>query len=116
MAELRLYQKDHEGFLKYVHEGISHCNADWQPRTFRDSLASALMDDDVNLAGLAGLEDGIALLDDAAKKLAPTVTTSSAQPPREAAKQLAALGSDEPILVPTTADPDEVDRVADILG
>ena len=74
MAELRLYQKDQDGFLKYVREGISHCNADWQPRTFRDSLASALMDDDVNLAGLAGLEDGIALLDEATKRLAKQPT------------------------------------------
>ena len=50
------------------------------------------------------------------KKLAPTVTTLSAETLRDAARRIADLGCDELILVPTTADPDEVDRVADILG
>jgi electron transfer flavoprotein alpha/beta subunit len=53
---------------------------------------------------------------DAARKLAPTVTTLSAGALKDAARQIADLGCDELILVPTTADPDEVDRVADILG
>ena len=53
---------------------------------------------------------------DAARKLAPTVTTLSPQKLKDAAKMVADLGCDELILVPTTADPDEVDRVADILG
>lgn len=53
---------------------------------------------------------------DAARKLAPTVTTLSAGALKDAARQIADLGCDELILVPTTSDPDEVDRVADILG
>ena len=53
---------------------------------------------------------------DAARKLAPSVTTLSPAALRDAAQMVADLGCDELILVPTTADPDEVDRVADILG
>lgn len=53
---------------------------------------------------------------DAARKLAPTVTTLSPRALKDAASMVADLGCDELILVPTTADPDEVDRVADILG
>lgn len=52
----------------------------------------------------------------AARKLAPTVTTTSPQALRDAARMVADLGCDELILVPTTADPDELDRVADTLG
>ena len=53
---------------------------------------------------------------DVAKALAPTVKTTSAAELRQAAKMLSDLGTDELILVPTTSDPDEVNRVADILG
>jgi alkanesulfonate monooxygenase SsuD/methylene tetrahydromethanopterin reductase-like flavin-dependent oxidoreductase (luciferase family) len=51
-----------------------------------------------------------------AEKLAPTVQTTSAAGLRAAARQIADLGADEILLVPTTLDPDEVDRVADALG
>jgi alkanesulfonate monooxygenase SsuD/methylene tetrahydromethanopterin reductase-like flavin-dependent oxidoreductase (luciferase family) len=54
--------------------------------------------------------------DDVARALAPSVTTTSAAALRDAARMLRDLGTDELILVPTTADPDEVHRVADILG
>ncbi len=50
------------------------------------------------------------------EKLAPTVTVTSARALRDAARQVAELGADELILVPTSADPEEVDRVADLLG
>ncbi|MBI1817766.1 MAG: LLM class flavin-dependent oxidoreductase [Deltaproteobacteria bacterium] len=53
---------------------------------------------------------------DAARALAPTVQTTSAAALRDALKMLADLGTDEVFLVPTTADPDEVHRVADIIG
>jgi alkanesulfonate monooxygenase SsuD/methylene tetrahydromethanopterin reductase-like flavin-dependent oxidoreductase (luciferase family) len=53
---------------------------------------------------------------DAARALAATVRTTSPAALRDAARQLADLGTDELILVPTTSDPDEVHRVADILG
>jgi alkanesulfonate monooxygenase SsuD/methylene tetrahydromethanopterin reductase-like flavin-dependent oxidoreductase (luciferase family) len=53
---------------------------------------------------------------DAARKLAASVTTLSPATLKDAAQKVADLGCDELILVPTTADPDEVDRVADILG
>ena len=54
--------------------------------------------------------------EEAARKLAPTVTTTSPRALRDAARMVADLGADELILVPTTADPDELDRVADVLG
>ena len=59
---------------------------------------------------LAFLGEGVA------EALAPTVQTASAAALRDAARMLADMGADELILVPTTSDPDEVHRVADILG
>ena len=50
------------------------------------------------------------------EKLLPTVTTTSAQALRDALAGLRDLGTDEVILVPMTLDPDEIDRVADLLG
>jgi len=54
--------------------------------------------------------------DDVARALAPTVRTDSPAALRRVVQELAALGTDELLLVPTTADPDELDRVADALG
>jgi alkanesulfonate monooxygenase SsuD/methylene tetrahydromethanopterin reductase-like flavin-dependent oxidoreductase (luciferase family) len=54
--------------------------------------------------------------DDVARQMAPTVTTTSAKALREAVRMLADLGTDELLLVPTTSDPDEVHRVADMIG
>jgi hypothetical protein len=51
-----------------------------------------------------------------AEKLAATVNTTSAQALQDAVRKLADLGTDELSLVPTTGDPDELNRVADILG
>jgi alkanesulfonate monooxygenase SsuD/methylene tetrahydromethanopterin reductase-like flavin-dependent oxidoreductase (luciferase family) len=51
-----------------------------------------------------------------AASLAPTVRSTSAAALREALVRLEDLGTDEVILVPTTMDPDEVHRVADLLG
>lgn len=51
-----------------------------------------------------------------ARKLAPTVSVTSGPALRDAARMVADLGADELVLVPTTLDPDEVDRVADLLG
>lgn len=53
---------------------------------------------------------------EAARNLAPAVTTTSASALIEAARMVRDLGCDELILVPTTSDPEEVDRVADLLG
>jgi alkanesulfonate monooxygenase SsuD/methylene tetrahydromethanopterin reductase-like flavin-dependent oxidoreductase (luciferase family) len=50
-----------------------------------------------------------------AANLAPTVTTTSARALQEAAGVVRDLGADELILVPTTLDSDELERVADIL-
>jgi hypothetical protein len=44
------------------------------------------------------------------------VASVSAAALRDAARRIEDLGADELILTPTTLDPDEVDRVADILG
>ncbi len=54
--------------------------------------------------------------DDVARALAAGVHTTSVSALREAMRMLADLGTDEVLLVPTTADPDEVNRVADICG
>ena len=51
-----------------------------------------------------------------AQALAPTVTTISGPALRDAARMIEDLGADELILAPTTSDPDEVHRVADLLG
>ena len=51
-----------------------------------------------------------------AEKLAPSVRTISAQSLLDVVPQLADLGTDELSLVPTTSDPDDVYRVADLLG
>jgi alkanesulfonate monooxygenase SsuD/methylene tetrahydromethanopterin reductase-like flavin-dependent oxidoreductase (luciferase family) len=51
-----------------------------------------------------------------ASALVPMVTTTSAAALRTATRMVEDLGADELILVPTTSEPEEVDRVADILG
>lgn len=51
---------------------------------------------------------------DLAEKLLPTVQVLSAETLRETLRALRDLGTDEVILVPTTLDPDDVDRVADL--
>jgi alkanesulfonate monooxygenase SsuD/methylene tetrahydromethanopterin reductase-like flavin-dependent oxidoreductase (luciferase family) len=51
-----------------------------------------------------------------AERLAPTVTTTSSRALRDAVGMIEDLGADELILAPTTSDPDEVHRVADVLG
>jgi len=53
---------------------------------------------------------------DVTDALAPTVRTTSANALRDALRMLADLGTDEVTLVPTTADADEVHRLADIIG
>ncbi len=53
---------------------------------------------------------------DLSRALARTVLTDSPAALRRVIDDLAALGTDELLLVPTTADPDELSRVADILG
>jgi len=51
-----------------------------------------------------------------AEKLLSSVTSTSARSLRDALAALRDLGTDEVILVPTTLDPDEVERVADLVG
>jgi alkanesulfonate monooxygenase SsuD/methylene tetrahydromethanopterin reductase-like flavin-dependent oxidoreductase (luciferase family) len=51
-----------------------------------------------------------------AETLAPSVVTTSAAALRDAVAMVEHLGGDELILAPTTSDPDEVHRVADLLG
>jgi alkanesulfonate monooxygenase SsuD/methylene tetrahydromethanopterin reductase-like flavin-dependent oxidoreductase (luciferase family) len=52
----------------------------------------------------------------AAETLIPQVPTTSAAALRDAVAHARDAGADELVLVPTTADPDEVKRVADLLG
>lgn len=51
-----------------------------------------------------------------AASMATLCKATSADALREVARAVAGTGADELVLVPTTLDPDEVDRVADILG
>jgi alkanesulfonate monooxygenase SsuD/methylene tetrahydromethanopterin reductase-like flavin-dependent oxidoreductase (luciferase family) len=51
-----------------------------------------------------------------AEKLAPTVTTTSDAALRDAVQMMADLGADEVLLTPVHDDPEDVDRVADILA
>jgi hypothetical protein len=53
---------------------------------------------------------------DLARQLAATVKTDSADRLRAVLRAVAELGADELHLVPTTADPDEIARVADVIG
>lgn len=53
---------------------------------------------------------------DVATVMAQTVRVDSAAALRTALRDLEAIGTDEVLLVPTTADPAEVDRVADLIG
>lgn len=54
--------------------------------------------------------------EDVARHLARGVTTDSPAALRRVVGELAALGTDELLLVPTTSDPEELERVADALG
>lgn len=49
-------------------------------------------------------------------RLAPTVTTTSAQALRDVVRRMSDIGTHELCLVPTTADPDELARVIDALA
>jgi alkanesulfonate monooxygenase SsuD/methylene tetrahydromethanopterin reductase-like flavin-dependent oxidoreductase (luciferase family) len=53
---------------------------------------------------------------DLAAHLIPTVKTDSAERLKDAIRMAADHGTDELLLVPTTSDPDEVLRVADLVG
>jgi len=52
----------------------------------------------------------------AARSLARLCTTTSATALRDAGRRMADAGADDFLLVPTTSDPDEVHRLADVLG
>jgi alkanesulfonate monooxygenase SsuD/methylene tetrahydromethanopterin reductase-like flavin-dependent oxidoreductase (luciferase family) len=54
--------------------------------------------------------------EETAAALAPLATTTSATALKDVIRSLEELGTDEFILVPTTSDPDEVNRVADLIG
>ncbi|MBW2713260.1 MAG: LLM class flavin-dependent oxidoreductase [Deltaproteobacteria bacterium] len=52
----------------------------------------------------------------AAAAMAPLATTTSLEALKGVIRELRDLGTDELILVPTTTDVDEVDRIADLIG
>jgi alkanesulfonate monooxygenase SsuD/methylene tetrahydromethanopterin reductase-like flavin-dependent oxidoreductase (luciferase family) len=54
--------------------------------------------------------------EDAGRRLAPYVTAASPAALRDAVALVEELGADELLLVPTTADPDEINRVLDALA
>ena len=58
----------------------------------------------------------LAFLGPAAASLGATVPTTTTVGLRDAAARARDMGADELVLVPTTSDPDDVKRVADVLG
>jgi alkanesulfonate monooxygenase SsuD/methylene tetrahydromethanopterin reductase-like flavin-dependent oxidoreductase (luciferase family) len=52
----------------------------------------------------------------AADKIASTVSTISSESLKDVVRQVEDLGADEILLTPTTIDPEEIDRVADLIG
>jgi hypothetical protein len=52
----------------------------------------------------------------AARGLARLCTTTSPQALRDATRRMADAGADDFLLVPTTGDPDEVHRLADVVA
>jgi tetratricopeptide (TPR) repeat protein len=65
LAEIRLYLGAPDDFLGTIDAGLVHCNASWQPKTFRDSL-QLLVDGGVDLPGLA---EGLRRLDEGIEQL-----------------------------------------------
>jgi len=53
---------------------------------------------------------------DTGRNLAPHVTVDSPRALRDALRMVEDLGADEVLLVPTTSDPDEIDRVVDAIS
>lgn len=53
---------------------------------------------------------------DAGRALAPNIRAKSPAALRDALKMCEDLGADEVLLVPTTSDPDEIDRAADVIA
>ncbi|MFA5923906.1 MAG: tetratricopeptide repeat protein [Methylococcaceae bacterium] len=65
LAEIRLYAGDKDGFLTRLQEGLTYCNAPWQPQTNRLSL-EMLKEGGVDLPGL---DEGLAMLEEMEKGL-----------------------------------------------
>lgn len=75
LSEIRLYLGNRNEFLKLLEEGIQFCSASWKVKTHRDSL-QLLVDGGVELAGL---DEGMAKLEEAAKYLDELAKTSGGQ-------------------------------------
>jgi len=58
LAQIRLFQGDHEGFLKNLQRGVIFCGADFMPRTFRETLELLPKDP----KAFPGLDEGIQIL------------------------------------------------------
>ncbi|HEY5140896.1 MAG TPA: hypothetical protein VIJ25_16510, partial [Methylococcales bacterium] len=65
LAEIRLYAGDKDGFLARLQDGLTYCNAAWQPRTNRLSL-EMLKEGSVDLPGL---DEGLNMLEEMEKCL-----------------------------------------------
>ena len=53
---------------------------------------------------------------DAGRALAPNIRAKSPAALRDALRMCEDLGADEVLLVPTTSDPDEIDRAANVIA
>ena len=65
LAQIRLFNKDREGFLEFLGKGLENCAAGWMPKTFRETLE--LLPGGVD--GLPALAEGIEQLRDAEAEL-----------------------------------------------
>jgi tetratricopeptide (TPR) repeat protein len=73
LAEIALYKGDKPTFLASVRAGLDSCVADWQAKTFRETLHSTLVAHGIVLDGLG---EGLALLDAAIKPVAAATATA----------------------------------------
>jgi tetratricopeptide (TPR) repeat protein len=65
LSEILLYGGDAKGFVDTLMEGLTYCNADWQPETHLKSLVLLK----AGGVSLPGLDEGIELLKDAVAEL-----------------------------------------------
>jgi tetratricopeptide (TPR) repeat protein len=65
LAQIRLLQKDREGFLEFLAKGVENCTSGWMPKTFRETLELLPGGTD----GMPGLAEGIKQLQDAEAEL-----------------------------------------------
>jgi hypothetical protein len=65
LAQIKLFNRDGEGFLEFLSKGVENCAASWMPKTFRENLELLPFGAD----GLPALGEGIEQLRNAEAEL-----------------------------------------------